>query len=76
MQRLSEGFGRNAVLHIPAEYAGKICVRRYGGRVSVWTVHGVGHDGKGISLFVRYIDRLFAVETREAFVKIEGLFVS
>ena len=75
MQRLSEGFGRNAVLHIPAEYAGKICVRRYGGRIPVWAVHGVGHDGKGISLPIRYLDRFFSVEAWEALVKVEVLFV-
>ena len=65
MQRLSEGFGRDAVLHIPVEYAGKICGRRYGGCVFVGAVHGVGHDGKCVSIPVRYLDRLFAVEAWE-----------
>ena len=75
MQRLSERFGRDAVLHIPVEYAGKVCVRRYGGRVFVGAVHGVGHDGKCVSVFVRYLDRFFSVEAWKALVEVEMFFV-
>ncbi len=45
------------------------------GRVFVGAVHGVGHDGKCVSVFVRYLDRFFSVEAWKALVEVEMFFV-